>query len=721
MSIFQRISEFLFGRQDSFASTSSPSTTKTELKTKISTTAPPPAPTVLSPLFEIPESSSLQQLQNAGTQEFIQDAIAKIRSKPTPDQWKMILEPCASTRVVAGAGSGKSTTLILRLLVFHKVLGIPLEKMRVFSFTRASVKDFQEKLAEKLELWEVEVEGKAVSDEYRKELQARAKSVVSTFHSVIVKLRSSVMPEASNSKLFDFLGNTSSEDEEVINPLLSAKLTDEQLRVLTVSHNKAFLNSPRYRQIILEIVEDQQKQEWQKGNDKDLRSEKEVYFWNLFLSQEREYHGYQSSNFNPTPAFRDSVGSVHIDPFRVAVADRLRELGLRFTPLAPSSITPPVQGWPQGTLYAAFQIGQIFLHIEREISYESNKPMFFQQRQRRKFIASYCPSSDRHKVLSHKDFQRQGNKWILSPNADLLLQQWVGLQDLAANANSAPVVRIQMPGDNQKRSIVEILYQEGNFVESMGLEVKDLPSLDHADRITKQVDELLRIYWQFFEQALQEKQLFRFHDILVRLRSLNFLEGITGRTGFLSNLFIDEFQDISPEIVDWLCKILQTQAKDISITSIGDDFQAIYGWRGASPNFLMNYHSCFPSKKIGNVILPDNFRSRQSIVDAAEVVLEKVTQKINKHGVSHIADLEQELPYPLLMIKSLNWNDPMAVASESFGNKESDIWNTFCKHTLTILEAIHAGENTERLFRNRTELQIFVLSRTNVGLENIPI
>jgi superfamily I DNA/RNA helicase len=721
MSLFQRILEFLFRRQDSPASASSQSTAKPELKRKSAPATPPPAPTVLPLTFEIPESNSLQQLQKASTQEFIQEAIAKIRSKPTLDQWKMILEPCASTRVVAGAGSGKSTTLILRLLVFHKVLRIPLEQMRVFSFTRVSVKDFREKLAEKLELWEVEIEGKTISDEYRKELQARAKSVVSTFHSVIMKLCSSVMPEVSNNKLFDFLGNTDSGEEEgAINPLLNANLTDEQSKVLAISHEKAFLNSPRYRQVILEILEDQQKQEWQKVNDKNLRSENEVYFWNLFLSQEREYHGYQRTNFNPNPAFRDSVGSVHVDPFRVAVADRLRELGLRFTPLAPSSIVPPVQGWPEGTIYAAFQIGQIFLHIDREILYEKNKPMFFQQRNRKKFIASYCPSSDRHKVLSYKDFQKQGNKWVLSPNADLLLQQWVGLQDLAANANSAPIIRIQIPGDNQKRLIAEVLYQEGNFVESMGLEVKDLLSLDHADRITKQVDELLRIYWQFFEQVLKERQLFRFHDILVRLRSLKFLEGITSRTGFLSNLFIDEFQDISPEIVDWLRKILQTQAENISITSIGDDFQAIYGWRGASPTFLMNYHSCFPARKIGEVTLPDNFRSRQSIIDAAEVVLEKITQKIDKHGVSHIADLDHKLPYPILMIKSLKWKDPMAVTSESLGDEEDDIWNTFCEHTLSILRAINEGEHTERLFRNRTELQILVLSRTNVGLENIP-
>jgi superfamily I DNA/RNA helicase len=44
----------------------------------------------------------------------------------------------------------------------------------------------------------------------------------------------------------------------------------------------------------------------------------------------------------------------------------------------------------------------------------------------------------------------------------------------------------------------------------------------------------------------------------------------------LKHLFIDEFQDVSPEIVDWLAKTLGVHVRDggeeVSVTCIGDDY-----------------------------------------------------------------------------------------------------------------------------------------------------
>jgi len=41
---------------------------------------------------------------------------------PSEDQWKMILSTTPTTSVVAGAGSGKSTTMVLRLIVLYHYL-----------------------------------------------------------------------------------------------------------------------------------------------------------------------------------------------------------------------------------------------------------------------------------------------------------------------------------------------------------------------------------------------------------------------------------------------------------------------------------------------------------------------------------------------------------------------------------------------------------------------
>ena len=67
-------------------------------------------------------------MQNAMRQA-VQDAVRKkIVEEPTPDQWKMIFSDKPATCVIAGAGSGKSTTLILRIVFMRAYLKVPLNR-----------------------------------------------------------------------------------------------------------------------------------------------------------------------------------------------------------------------------------------------------------------------------------------------------------------------------------------------------------------------------------------------------------------------------------------------------------------------------------------------------------------------------------------------------------------------------------------------------------------
>jgi superfamily I DNA/RNA helicase len=52
--------------------------------------------------------------------------------------------------VIAGAGSGKSTTLVLRVVLMVCYLGIRPQDVTVVSFTRASCKELREKLCKVL-------------------------------------------------------------------------------------------------------------------------------------------------------------------------------------------------------------------------------------------------------------------------------------------------------------------------------------------------------------------------------------------------------------------------------------------------------------------------------------------------------------------------------------------------------------------------------------------
>ncbi|MBO0777332.1 MAG: hypothetical protein J2P37_00775 [Ktedonobacteraceae bacterium] len=98
------------------------------------------------------------------------------------------------------------------------------------------------------------------------------------------------------------------------------------------------------------------------------------------------------------------------------------------------------------------------------------------------------------------------------------------------------------------------------------------------------------------------------------------------------------------------------------MTSIGDDYQSIYGWRGSHPIFLMHFDRYFPTMQAdqaSKVVLEEHFRSRQPMIDAAEVVLRPIleTRKVAKHGKSILAPMEQDLAHPIQLIEaSLTWN-----------------------------------------------------------------
>jgi hypothetical protein len=97
--------------------------------------------------------------------------------QPTEEQWRAILSPAQNTLVVAGAGSGKSTALVGRVVVLHCYLKVPLEHITVFSFTRRSTAEFRDRLHDALA-----ERGVCVS---RRTVERR----VRTFHSKVLEFR----------------------------------------------------------------------------------------------------------------------------------------------------------------------------------------------------------------------------------------------------------------------------------------------------------------------------------------------------------------------------------------------------------------------------------------------------------------------------------------------------------------------------------------------------
>ena len=91
------------------------------------------------------------------------------------------------------------------------------------------------------------------------------------------------------------------------------------------------------------------------------------------------------------------------------------------------------------------------------------------------------------------------------------------------------------------------------------------------------------------------------------------------------HVLVDEFQDINFSQKRMMDRILEGGAK---YWVVGDDDQAIYGWRGSDVKFILEFEQDYPGAK--KVNLKQNYRSGRSIVYLAKELASYLTSRHDK-------------------------------------------------------------------------------------------
>jgi DNA helicase II / ATP-dependent DNA helicase PcrA len=81
------------------------------------------------------------------------------------------------------------------------------------------------------------------------------------------------------------------------------------------------------------------------------------------------------------------------------------------------------------------------------------------------------------------------------------------------------------------------------------------------------------------------------------------------------HVLIDEYQDVNGLQVE-IVRHLRRECREV--TAVGDDFQAIYGWRSASARHILEFPDHFPDATV--ITLERNYRSTQPILGAANAL-----------------------------------------------------------------------------------------------------
>ncbi len=507
--------------------------------------------------------------------------------QPSAAQWKMIFSDTPSTSVVAGAGAGKSTTLVLRILLLSHYLGFELDSMTVVTFTRESRKDFINKLIEIFTLWGQPLNLK------------QARELVRTFHSRILPMVRS-LPGFERLQAFENLSDRpQSGAEEVHSNPFDLRINDAQRQQLNACYHRLFNDDERFRQLIQPLSRAGLQLKELERDHPDVQ--KRMAVTELAAKRDEE------------------------------LCDVIEDLWFRAGAWPIKGIEPNRQ---------AFEINGSKFHAH-----------------------GYIPSLDAWVVLG---FDPRENAQLTRPNAKLSVRAewavkrtlfqafcrkpliWMDsyessrrvLATMAGDASAGPGFDYKVKGELASAPLLDCFVAAAGFIENLGLDVPDAVSRmsfakDDPDRF---FFEALSLFWRAFEDhLLDQKPPVMTYNRMFALFSEHSPENLKLLSDELlrpmAHLMIDEFQDVSPQIVSWIRASLNEirsrgpamhvgrGAQRSSLLCVGDDWQSIYGWRGSSPSYFMEFNKEFPSPSTTRVMLSDNYRSHQHIIDAAEHIV----------------------------------------------------------------------------------------------------
>jgi DNA helicase-2/ATP-dependent DNA helicase PcrA len=128
-------------------------------------------------------------------------------------------------------------------------------------------------------------------------------------------------------------------------------------------------------------------------------------------------------------------------------------------------------------------------------------------------------------------------------------------------------------------------------------------------------EQILRLLAGFVARK-RDRGLMDFDDLLLAWKALLAQPAIRERlVGRWDHVLVDEYQDVNQVQVD-IVRELRDEGRGLTV--VGDDAQAVYGFRGASSGHLLDLAGEYRDAVV--IRLERNFRSRQPVLDLANAV-----------------------------------------------------------------------------------------------------
>jgi DNA helicase II / ATP-dependent DNA helicase PcrA len=151
---------------------------------------------------------------------------------------------------------------------------------------------------------------------------------------------------------------------------------------------------------------------------------------------------------------------------------------------------------------------------------------------------------------------------------------------------------------------------------------------DYGDAAEGGFEEAAADAYNLYERRMVEASAMDFDDLLVR--TVNLLELFADVREKYRRIFrwvlVDEYQDTNRAQYG-LLQLLAEEHRNLTV--VGDDFQSIYQFRGADIRNILEFERDFPDAT--TVLLEQNYRSTQTILDAANALITHNASQKPKH------------------------------------------------------------------------------------------
>jgi DNA helicase II / ATP-dependent DNA helicase PcrA len=179
----------------------------------------------------------------------------------------------------------------------------------------------------------------------------------------------------------------------------------------------------------------------------------------------------------------------------------------------------------------------------------------------------------------------------------------------------------------RKRTIAAIFSMMVNKVQSL----KQVLNQQYPQFVDERSN--LETLFKSFEDFKRNRHMLTYDDLLVRFR-----EGLEASAEMREQLgdqyryiMVDEYQDTN-KLQAQIVKLMTARHDNVAV--VGDEFQSIYSFRGASHRNMLEFPKLFPAAQI--IKLEENFRSTQPILDVANAIISDVKESYKKRLYSRI-------------------------------------------------------------------------------------